>query len=311
MMKVEAIAPATMANIGPGFDVLGLAFAAPADRIVAEQSETPGVTIAAIHGDGGKLSLDPLKNTASVSAAHVLKQSGAHQGIRLTIYKGLPLASGMGSSAASAVAGAMAANAILGNPIPQRDLLEACIEGEATVSGRHADNVAPALFGGIVLVTGVTADTVIPLPTPPGLIFALVTPGVAVPTVEARAVLPKQISLHDMVHQTGAVGRLVAAICLNDIALIAQAMEEDHIVEPARAHLMPGLHEVRAVAASMGALATTISGAGPTLCTLCPSQTVAEQVSVASQAIYDRLGLTCETRITGVGGGATARILAE
>lgn len=310
-MKVEAFAPATMANIGPGFDVLGLAFADPSDRVVAERTETPGVTIAAIHGDGGKLSLDAEKNTAGVSAAYVLKQIGAKEGIRLTVYKGLPLASGMGSSAASAVAGAMAANAVFGNPIPQRDLLEACVEGEATVSGRHADNVAPALFGGIVLVTGVTADTVIPLPTPPRLIFALVTPGVGVPTAEARAVLPKQISLHDMVHQTGAIGRLVAAICLNNVELLARAMEEDHIVEPARAHLMPGLHEVRAEAAKLGALATTISGAGPTLCTLCPSQEVAERVSAASRAIYDQLGLTCQTRITGVGGGASARTVTD
>lgn len=310
-MKVEAFAPATMANIGPGFDVLGLAFADPSDRVVAERTETPGVTIAAIHGDGGKLSLDAAKNTAGVSAAYVLKQIGAKEGIQLTVYKGLPLASGMGSSAASAVAGAMAANAVFGNPIPQRDLLEACVEGEATVSGRHADNVAPALFGGIVLVTGVTADTVIPLPTPPGLIFALVTPGVGVPTAEARAVLPKQISLHDMVHQTGAVGRLVAAICLNDVNLLARSMEEDHIVEPARAHLMPGLREVRTEAAKLGALATTISGAGPTLCTLCPSQEIAERVSAASHAIYDQLGLTCQTRITGVGGGASARTITD
>jgi homoserine kinase len=310
-MKIEAFAPATMANIGPGFDVLGLAFADPADRVVAEWSETPGVTVAAIHGDGGKLSLDPARNTASVSAAHVLNQIGAKQGIRLTIYKGLPLASGMGSSSASAVAGAMAANAIFGSPIPQPDLLEACVEGEAVVSGRHADNVAPALFGGIVLVTGVTAETVIPLPTPPGLIFALVTPGVAVPTAEARAVLPKQVSLHDMVHQTGAVGRLVAAFCLNNIDLLARAMEEDHIVEPARAHLMPGLREVRAEAAKLGALATMISGAGPTLCTLCPSPAVAEQVSAASRAIYEQRGLTCQTRITTVGGGATARPLVD
>jgi homoserine kinase len=150
---------------------------------------------------------------------------------------------------------------------------------------------------------------VIPLPTPPGLVFALVTPGVAVPTVEARAVLPKQVSLHEMVRQTGAVGRLVAAICLNDITLLARAMEEDHIVEPARAHLMPGLHEARAAAAKLGGLATVISGAGPTLCTLCPSREIAEAVSAASRAIYDQLNLTCETRITTVGSGAAARVI--
>lgn len=307
--RVEALAPASMANIGPGFDVLGLAYAAPFDRVIAEWSETPGVTITAITGDGGKLSHDAAKNTAGVAATHVLKQIGAQRGIQLSVHKGLPLASGLGSSSASAVAGALAANALFGSPIPQRDLLEACVEGEAAVSGRHADNVGPALFGGIVLVTGVTADTVFQLPTPPGIFFALVTPDVAVPTVEARAVLPKQVSLSAMVHQTGAVARLVTAIFTGNIDLLAQAMEEDRVVEPARAHLMPGLAQVRAAAAKVGGLATMISGAGPTLCTLCGSAEDADRVTVAMQAVYDRIGLACQTRVTTIGGAATVRTL--
>jgi homoserine kinase len=299
-----------MANIGPGFDILGCAFESPADRVIAERTDTPGVVITAISGDGGKLTLDATKNTAGVAAAYVLDQIGVRGGVRLMVHKGLPLASGLGSSSASAVAGALAANAAYGAPIPLRDLLPACVEGEAAVSGRHADNVGPALFGGIVLVTGVTADTVIPLPTPPHLFFALVTPDVAVETAYARAVLPRTVSLGQMVHQTGAVARLIAAIFSADLAAMGAAMESDQVIEPARAHLMPGLAEVRAAAAKVGGLGTVISGAGPTLCTLCSSAEVAAQVAAAAEAVYAALGHGCQTRVTSVGGGATVRVLA-
>jgi homoserine kinase len=308
---VEARAPATVANLGVGFDILGLALAEPADTVIAERVNTPGVTLVAIEGDGGKLSHDPERNTAGVAAAHVLKQIGARDGVRLTIYKGLPLASGLGSSAASAVAGAVATNAVLGNPMKRIDLLEACVEGEAAVSGRHADNVAPALLGGIVLVTGTTPDTVCSLPVPPNLILALVTPDVAVPTAQARAVLPKHISLHDMVHQTGAVARLIVALYSGDLPLLARAMEADRIVEPARAHLMPGLAEARAAAAQGGALATVISGAGPTLCAVCDSERVAANTAEALRAVYAKLNLGCVVRVTRPSSdGATVRRLA-
>ncbi len=307
---VEASAPATVANLGPGFDILGMALAEPSDRVIAERTGEPGIHIEAITGDGGRLSRDPTRNTAAVSAAFVLKQIGVKSGIRLTIHKGLPLASGLGSSSASAVAGAMAANMLFGEPLSRPDLLAACVEGEAAVSGRHADNVAPALLGGIVLVTGITPDSIFPLPTPPGLIFALVTPGVAVPTAQARAVLPKQVALSKAVAQAGAVAQLVAALYTGDLALLARAMEGDGIVEPARAHLMPGLAEVRAAAANVGGLATIISGAGPTLCTLCPSPEIAKRVTEAMTGVYAKLRLPCVTRITTPApGGATARVL--
>ncbi len=299
---VRARAPATVANLGSGFDILGLALADPADTVIAERSDTWGVTIAEIKGDGGALPYDPTRNTAGVAAAHVLKQIsasiGVSEGVRLTIHKGLPLASGLGSSAASAVAGAVAVNALFGAPLQPIDLLEACVEGEAAVSGRHADNVAPALLGGIVLVTGITADSIHRLPIPSGMNLVLVTPGVAVPTAQARAVLPKQIALHDMITQTGAVARLIAALYEGDLKLLAQAMETDSVVEPARAYLMPGLAEARTAAKAAGALGLVISGAGPTLCALCDSVAVTGWVSAALQAVYDRLQLACAVHVT-------------
>lgn len=308
LQAVEARAPATVANIGVGFDILGLALADPADTVIAERSDTPGVVIAQIEGDGHKLTRDPAYNTAGVAAAYVLHQIGATDGVRLTIRKGLPLASGLGSSSASAVAGAVAVNALFGNPLPQIELLAACVEGEAVVSGRHADNVAPALLGGIVLVTGITPETVYRLPVPPGIRLVMSTPNVAVPTVEARAVLPKQIGLQQMVHQTGAVARLIAALYSNDLTLLGQAMELDHVIEPARAHLMPGLAEARRAAAAAGALATVISGAGPTLCTLCDSDKTAAWVAESIRGVYASLKLACIVRVTQIGlEGALAR----
>ncbi len=295
---VEAIAPATVANLGPGFDILGMALESPFDTVRAERAEVPGVVIASIEGDGGRLTYQAEKNTAGVAAAYVLKQIGAQGGIRLSIRKGLPLASGLGSSSASAVAGAVAVNALYGDPFQREDLLTACIEGEAAVSGRHADNVGPALLGGIVLITGLESSAIYRLPVPENLYLAMVTPAVAVPTAEARAVLPRSVPLSDMVRQTAGVALLVTAIHLGDIPLIGRAMEQDRVVEPARQHLMPGLSEVRQVARDCGALGTIISGAGPTLCSVCDSETCATRVTGAMAAVYAGLGIGAATFVT-------------
>jgi homoserine kinase len=163
---VETFAPATIANLGAGFDILGLAVAEPYDTIYCERTDTPGVVIESITGDGGRLPLDAAKNTAGIAAQHVLNVIMNHgQGVKLRIHKGLPLESGMGSSAASAAGAAVAVNAVFGNPLRREELLPATVEAEAAVSGRHADNVAPALLGGIVLITGLTADSIFKLPT--------------------------------------------------------------------------------------------------------------------------------------------------
>lgn len=296
---VEVCAPATIANLGPGFDILGLALEAPFDTIYAERTSFPGVVIESITGDQGRLPLDPAKNTAGVSALYLLGQLGIKdQGVRLHIEKGLPLASGLGSSAASAVAGAVAVNALFGSPLSAVELLDASVEGEALVSGRHADNVAPALLGGIVLVAGLSPDLIFPLPTPPNLVLAMITPDVAVPTAEARAVLPKTITLKEMVAQTSGLALLMHAIHSGDVKLLGQAMELDLIIEPARRHLMPGLAEVRAAARECGAYGTIISGAGPTLCSVCDSADVANQIIDAAGGIYAQMGLAVRLSVT-------------
>jgi homoserine kinase len=295
---VEVYAPATVANMGVGFDILGFALDEPGDIVVATLCDEPGVKIDLIEGDEGKLPYDPQQNTAAVAASAVLRIVDENIGVSLTLKKGLPLASGLGSSAASAVAAAVAVNVLLGEPLSLEELLPACLEGEARVSGYHADNVGPSLLGGITLITGTEIDQIRHLPVPDGMYFALVTPHVAVPTATARAVLPQVVPLSHMVSQTGAVACLVDSLYRGDIEALAAAMEQDLVIEPAREHLMPLLQEVRSAAKNAGALSLIISGAGPTLCALCDSESVSVNVAGSMKAVYDEAQIGSTSRYT-------------
>ncbi len=296
----EAFAPATVANLGVGFDIMGLALDEPGDAVVAEYVDQPGVSIATIEGDGGRLPRIPSKNTACVAAQSVLKAAHATHGVRLTIKKGLPSASGLGSSAASAVAAAVAVNALMGDPLTKDEILPACLDGEAVASGYHPDNVAPSLYGGITLAYGIQAHQIVKLPIPENLHLALVTPDVEVPTAQARAVLPATVTLRQMVKQTAMVARLMDAIYRGDIDSMAAAMEGDGVIEPARAHLMPMLLECRKAAKAAGALSLVISGAGPTLCAVCDDAQVAVRVMEALRVVYAEAHIDCIARATQV-----------
>lgn len=282
-----------MANLGVGFDVLGLAFAQPGDIVRAERSERPGVTISAIIGDDGKLPLELERNTAGVAARSVLRLLGVEDtiGVSLTIIKGLPRASGLGSSAASAVAAAVAVNALLGDPLTRAELLPACLDGEAVASGYHPDNIAPCLFGGITLAYGIEAHQIVSLPIPERLILATVTPAVEVPTKEARAVLPTHVPMQTVVVQTAQIARLIDALHRRDVPAMAAAMEADRIIEPARLHLMPHLAEVRSAAKAAGAHGVVISGAGPTLCAICDCYETAVRAADAMVKVYLSYGI--------------------
>jgi homoserine kinase len=294
--RAEAFAPATVANLGVGFDILGMAVEGPGDVISVERRAERGAVIINIIGDNGALPTAPEKNVATIAANALLNAVEADFGVGIRLKKGLPLASGLGSSAASSVAAAVAVNALLGEPFKREELLPFTLEGEAAVSGYHADNVAPCLLGGITLTNGIEIHAIRKLPVPSNLYLALVSPDVAVPTVEARAVLPKEVSLATMVHQTGAVAELVNALYCNDIERLAYAMEADIVIEPARTHLMPYLHEVRFAAKRAGALGMVISGAGPTLCAVCDNAPVAKQVAEAMKAVYDNVGIASRIR---------------
>lgn len=268
--QVRVFAPATVANLGPGFDILGLAIENPGDIVCAELTQQPGTIISGISGDCGKLPLESEKNTAGVAAEYVRKQIAPAQGVRLHIEKGLPLSSGLGSSAASAVAAAVAVNALFDNPLDKYELLPALLEAEALVSGYHLDNVAPCLFGGIVLSAGIEASTVHILPIGKRLRdelrLVLISPHIELPTVEARRVLPENVPFFAAVRQAGAAARLIHAIYADDLEVIGAAMSSEQIVHQARADLIPQFNEVREGAAPFGALSTIISGGGPTIC---------------------------------------------
>ena len=298
--RAEAYAPATVANLGVGFDILGLAVEGLGDTVVVEWNDSSECVIVDIEGDGGRLPREPDKNVVTVVADAVLKTVGEACGVKIYLKKGLPLGSGLGSSAASSVASAVAVNVLLGEPLSREALLPACLEGEALVSGYHADNVGPSLLGGITLITGTEIDDIRRLPIPNDLYLALVTPNVEVPTSEARAVLPESISLKTMVSQTGSVARVMDALYRGDIAQLAHAMEADFVIEPARQHLMPMLIEVRQVAKQRGAYGVVISGAGPTLCAVCDDEGISQNVADAMQGVYQEAGLQSQARSTRV-----------
>lgn len=304
---MRVFAPGTVANLGVGFDVLGLALAAPGDVIRAAKSTKAGAQILAIRGDDGQLPRDE-RNTAQIAADETLRLIGAAGGVALEIEKGIPLASGLGSSAASAVAAAYATNLLYGKRLSSAELMRACLEAEAAVSGRHADNIAPALYGGITLIRG---DAVQLLPVPDGAWLALIRPALAIPTASARALLPAQVPLAALTRQTAAIARLVDALHRADWPAAAEAIEADGIIEPARASLIPGLAAARAAAKSSGALALFISGAGPTLCALCLDERIARASAAAVSATFADQGIDSNAYLTRISARGVRRLADE
>ncbi len=281
--SIRVFAPATVANLGPGFDILGMAISEPGDTVIVRRSnESPGTIIEKITGDDGRLPLEPRKNTAGIAAEFVRRQIAPEAGIVLTIEKGLPLSSGLGSSAASAVAAAVATNVLFGAPLNNLDLIPALLEAEALVSGRHLDNVAPCLLGGLVLSAGTRAQDVYSLPVGPILqnesYFVVITPHIELPTVEARRVLPVTVPFRTMVKQSAAVARLVHAIYVDDPLLFAAAMNDEQVVHAARSALIVGYDDIIDMCVRAGALSVIISGGGPSLMAFCSDLNVANTV---------------------------------
>jgi homoserine kinase len=283
---IAAFAPATVSNVGCGFDVLGFALDEPGDIVIAAPLDHPGVEIAAIEGDAGRLPRDPARNTAGAAAQALLTRLGSRSGVSLTIRKGMPLASGIGSSGASAVAAVVAINELFGRPAPMDVLLACAMDGEIAGCGAaHPDNVGPSLYGGFLLARTASPPDLVKLPVPDGLSCALLHPHLEVPTADARALLGESVPLGAAVRQWGNVGALVAGLFLNDLALISRSLE-DHVAEPKRALLVPGLDEVKRAARLAGALGCSLSGAGPSIFALCASLADACRVGNEMRAGY-------------------------
>ena len=283
MTSVTAFAPATVSNVACGFDVLGFALDAPGDEVTARLTGT-GVRIDDIVGDGGRLPRDAAKNTAGIAALTLLAKLGERRGVALTIRKGLPLSSGLGGSAASAAAAVVAVDAILGSRMPIETLIACALEGERLGAGSaHADNIAPSLCGGLVLVRCPDPPDVVRLPVPAGLTAVVVHPDLEIETARARALIGDTVRLADAVRQWANLGALVDGLHRGDFALISRSLE-DSIAEPRRASLVPGLAVIKRVAFDAGALGCSLSGSGPSIFALCASREAAPRVAAAMTA---------------------------
>ena len=295
-----ASAPGGIGNLGPGLDVLGSAIDGPRDEVTAEWCDADGVIVR----DAGhpELPSDAARHSSALAAAAVLRHARAlgvrpvARGIAISLVKRLPLSGGQGGSAASAVAGALAANALLGAPLDARALLACGLEAEATVAGRHLDNVAPALLGGIVVVRSVDPIDVIGIPTPPTLRIVLAHPAQRLSTAEARRVLPDAIPRATTIHQMAQVAAIVAACHVGDLALLGRAID-DRIAEPVRAPLLPGFVAAKRAALAAGALGASISGAGPTMFALVDGDAMGAQVAAAMRDAYANEGIDCAVRV--------------
>jgi homoserine kinase len=298
MTSVTAFAPATVSNVACGFDVLGFALDAPGDEVTACLTGT-GVRIDDILGDGGRLPRDAAKDTAGVAALALLTKLGERRGVALTIRKGLPLSSGLGGSAASAAAAVVAVDAILGSRVSIETLIACALEGERLGAGSaHADNIAPSLCGGLVLVRCPSPPDVVRLPVPAGLTAVVVHPDLEIETARARALIGDTVRLADAVRQWANLGALVDGLHRGDFALISRSLE-DTIAEPRRASLVPGLAAIKRAALDAGALGCSLSGSGPSIFALCASREAAPRVADAmASAVRVEIGGDVKTYIS-------------
>jgi len=297
LQEVRVFAPASVANVSCGFDVLGFALEQPGDEIVARRKDEPGLHISKITGEGGVLPTAVEKNTAGVAAQKLLEHLGSQQGIELEIHKKMPLGSGLGSSAASSVGAIVAINRLLGSPCADHDLLPFAAEGERVACGTaHLDNVAPSLFGGFVLIRSQDPPDVIELECLKPLFATVVHPDIEIKTEDTRNILRRDVALHRAVDQWGNVGGLVVGLLKGDYELIGRSLK-DVIIEPIRSVLIPGFEQVKNAALNAGALGSGISGSGPSIFALSATRENGHKIAKAMQQRFDEIGLGNEAYV--------------
>ena len=298
MKTVRAFAPATVANVCCGFDILGFAVDSPGDEVILTERQEPGVVVTKIVGDGGRLPLDSNRNTASVAVQSFLNAIGCRVGVEIELFKNLPLGSGMGSSAASAAAALVGINHLLGDPLTRADLIPHAMEAERVACGSaHADNVGPSLLGGFVLVRDYQPLDVVKIPVSANLYCTLVHPQIELKTEDARRVLKSSIDLRDAVTQSGNTAGLMIGLMSHDYGLIGRSLK-DVIAEPVRSVFIPGFESVRSEAVKAGALGCGISGSGPTMFALSASQEFALAVGEVMQLQFLKYHLRSEVYVS-------------
>ncbi|QRR02092.1 homoserine kinase [Dyadobacter sandarakinus] len=309
MNSIKAFAPATVANVACGFDIFGFAIEEPGDVVELRRRDEPGIVITNITGDEGRLPRNPEKNSVTGVMLHLLKHLDIKDfGYEVILHKNMPLGSGMGSSAASAVAGVVAMNELLGNPLTRQELLPFAMEGERIASGSaHADNVGPSLLGGFVVIRSYHPLDIFTIPVPDDLYCTLVHPDIEINTKDARYILRNEVSLKNTIAQMGNVAGLVAGLMKADYDLISRSMV-DVIIEPVRSILIPEFKEVKTAAISNGALGCSISGSGPSMFALSRGRDNAIAAGQAMQARFAEAGIDSALHISGINKGG-AKIL--
>ena len=291
---IRVFGPASLSNLGPGFDAVGLCIDGFGDYIEARLCDEPGVHISMVTGDDGMVPVDAAENTASVAAEVVARHAAVSFGIELNIEKHVPFGSGIGGSAASAVAGAWAANVLLGEPFSREGLITAVLEGEAVASGaRHGDNVLPALLGGLVLVSSSDPTRFRQIAIGRPLVLSVVVPDVRVLTKEAREMLPARVSLRDAVHNASELAFLLDAYRSGDWVTVGQCIMADRLVEPVRSTLVPCYGAIKEAALGAGALGCALTGSGPAMFAIVEHHDKADRVTAAMEAACSANGITC------------------
>ena len=296
MNEIKLFSPATVANVSCGFDVLGFCLEAIGDEMVIRKTANKGVKITKI--EGYDLPFEVKKNVAGVSALALYEAANPDFGFEIEIYKKIKPGSGVGSSSASAAGSVYGMNVLLGSPYTPLELASFAIKGEAVASqSEHADNIAPALYGGFTLVKSLEPLEILQIPTPDDLFAVVIHPQIEIKTADARKILPKDISLKNAIIQWSNVGSLIHGLHSNDYELISRSLE-DVIVEPFRSQLIPGFGTIKKAALEHGALGTGISGSGPSVFSLCKSQTTAIKVEKAIRKAYSKYTIPFEIYVS-------------
>ncbi len=287
MNKIKIFCPASVANVSCGFDVLGFCLNGIGDEIIIRKSSNKGLNISRI--TGAKLPFDPKKNVATIAASAILKNFNLDYGFDFEIKKNIKPGSGIGSSAASAVGAVYGINKLIGNPFKRNELIKFALEGEKFASkAEHADNIAPALFGGFTLVRSNKTLDVIKLPYPKMLYVTILHPEIELKTAHARSILKKSIPLNDFIKQSGNLAALISALYTNDYNLISRSLK-DYIIEPHRSKLIPQFDLLKKTAISSGALGSGISGSGPSIFALSKGIKIAKNVGKEMKDVISKL----------------------
>lgn len=294
--EIKVFCPATIANISCGFDVLGVALDAVGDEMVVRKTGEKGIKITKLEGQD--LPMETHLNVAGVAGSALLEKSGYQGGFEVEIHKKIKAGSGIGSSAASSAGAVWAMNELLGRPFTKLELVIFAMEGEKLASGvAHADNVAPALFGGFTLVRSYGPLDIVPIHCPAELYATVIHPQIEVRTSDSRKILKTKITLEDGIKQWGNVGGLIAGLFTEDYALIGRSLE-DHIVEPIRSMLIPGFDQLKSEVMKTGALGGGISGSGPSIFAFSQGKETAEKVAISMKEVYRSIGIDYDVHVS-------------